>query len=249
MKRIIRICHLYPDILNLYGDLGNVITLKKRLLSRGIDCSIDNISVKDNLFIEDYDIFFIGGGQDFEQEILLEDLLVIKKPLIKKAVEENKTFLAICGGYQLLGNYYKTWDGTNLEFVGALDINTIGNKKRMIGNYIYTCQDEKGSFDVVAFENHSGKTYLSNEVQPLGKISKGFGNNGVDNTEGARYKNVFCSYGHGPILPKNPRLADMIIETFMKQKNSNFVLEELDDTLEISANTNMIERIRYHNQR
>ncbi|MFA5341142.1 MAG: glutamine amidotransferase [Clostridia bacterium] len=246
MKKIIRICHLYPDILNLYGDLGNIITLQKRLLSRGIDCSIDNISVKDNLNIEDYDIFFIGGGQDFEQEILLEDLLVNKKPLIKAAVEENKTFLAICGGYQLLGNYYKTWDGITLEFVGALNVNTIGDKKRMIGDYIYTCEDEKGSFDVVSFENHSGKTYLSKEIKPLGTVIIGNGNNGKDKTEGVRYKNVFASYGHGPLLPKNPRLADLILKTCLQQKYGDYELMDIDDSLELKANRVITERLKSH---
>lgn len=249
MKKHIRICHLYPDILNLYGDIGNVITLQKRLTNRGINCTIDNISVKDSLYVENYDIFFIGGGQDFEQEILLEDLLVVKKTLIKKAIDENKTFLAICGGYQLLGNYYKTWDGTVLEFVGALNVNTIGDKKRMIGDYIFTCEDEKGCFDVISFENHSGKTFLSSDVLPLGKVITGYGNNGQDKTEGARYKNVFASYGHGPLLPKNPRLADLIIKTSLKEKYGTIDLVDLNDELEIKANNIMLERVKFHTKK
>ena len=249
MSDTIRICHLYPDILNLYGDYGNVLCIQKRLLWRNINCIIENVTVKDKLYPENYDIFFIGGGQDFEQEILLEDLLVNKKELIKKAVDDNKTFLAICGGYQLLGKYYKTWDGQNLEFVGALDIHTIGQKKRMIGDYKFTCQDDDGYFEVIAFENHSGKTYLSKSVNSLGQITKGNGNNGEDNTEGARYKNVFCSYGHGPLLPKNPRLADLIISTFMKQRIKDFKLSKLDDSIENLARNNMIERVRFHSQR
>ena len=122
MNKTVRLCHLYPDILNLYGDFGNVLCIQKSLLWRNIDCVAENISVNDKLNPEKYDMFFIGGGQDFEQEILLEDVLVKKKQLIIQAVQANKTFLAICGGYQLFGKYYKTWDGRNLEFLGALDI-------------------------------------------------------------------------------------------------------------------------------
>ncbi|MDD2627065.1 MAG: hypothetical protein PHI87_05920 [Candidatus Methanomethylophilus sp.] len=168
---------------------------------------------------------------------------------MKKAIDENKTFLAICGGYQLLGNYYKTWDGTVLEFVGALNVNTIGDKKRMIGDYIFTCEDEKGCFDVISFENHSGKTFLSSDVLPLGKVITGYGNNGQDKTEGARYKNVFASYGHGPLLPKNPRLADLIIKTSLKEKYGTIDLVDLNDELEIKANNIMLERVKFHTKK
>ena len=207
----LNICHLYPDILNLYGDRGNIITMKRRLEARGIGVHIDECSIGQPLDIDKYDIFFIGGGQDFEQEVLLRDLAAGKARDIRNAVEENKVFLAICGGYQMLGQYYKTWDGNQLDFIGAINIHTIGAKERMIGNYMYRLTPESSGSIVVGFENHSGKTYLGADVAPLGMVLKGYGNNGEDQTEGARYKNVFATYSHGspcwPILSCKPRCA------------------------------------------
>ena len=133
----LNICHLYPDILNLYGDRGNIITMKRRLEGRGIKVNIDECSIGQPLNADKYDIFFIGGGQDFEQEVLLRDLSSGKAQDIRTAVEEEKTFLAICGGYQMLGEYYKTWDGVQLDFIGAIGVHTIGAKERMIGNYMF----------------------------------------------------------------------------------------------------------------
>ena len=164
----LNICHLYPDILNLYGDRGNIITMKRRLEGRGIKVNIDECSIGQPLNADKYDIFFIGGGQDFEQEVLLRDLSSGKAQDIRTAVEEEKTFLAICGGYQMLGEYYKTWDGVQLDFIGAIGVHTIGAKERMIGNYMFRTTPESGDTVVVGFENHSGKTYLSEQVAPLG---------------------------------------------------------------------------------
>ena len=128
----LKICHLYPDILNLYGDRGNIICMQKRMEWRGIKTEVTGISVGDALKIDDYDLFFIGGGQDFEQEVLLKDLAGEKGTAIKRAVDEEKVFLTICGGYQILGNYYKTWDGVQCDFLGAIDVYTVGEKKRMV---------------------------------------------------------------------------------------------------------------------
>ena len=193
----LNICHLYPDILNLYGDRGNIITMKRRLESRGISVNVDECSIGQPLDVNKYDIFFIGGGQDFEQEVLLRDLASGKGKDICTAVEEEKVFLAICGGYQMLGQYYKTWDGVQLDFIGAINVHTIGAKERMIGNYMYRTTPESSGSIVVGFENHSGKTYLGEDVAPLGMMIKGYGNNGEDQTEGARYNNVFATYSHG----------------------------------------------------
>ena len=140
----LNICHLYPDILNLYGDRGNVLCMEKRLQWRGINVTTTGISIGQTLRASDYDLFFIGGGQDFEQEVLLQDLNGGKADEIKAAVNDGKTFLAICGGYQILGAYYKTWDGQQCDFLGALDLYTIGRKERMIGNYLFTCDDLNG---------------------------------------------------------------------------------------------------------
>ena len=237
----LNICHLYPDILNLYGDRGNIITMKRRLESRGIKANIDECSIGQPLDIDKYDIFFIGGGQDFEQEVLLRDLASGKGKDICTAVEEEKVFLAICGGYQMLGQYYKTWDGVQLDFIGAINVHTIGAKERMIGNYMFTCDEL--NCEIVGFENHSGKTYLGAGVKPMGKVLAGFGNNGEDGTEGARYKNVFGTYSHGSLLPKNPKLADHILRVALERKYGEAELTPLDDSLETAAHDYMKRRL------
>lgn len=243
----LNICHLYPDILNLYGDRGNIITMKRRLEGRGIKVNIDECSIGQPLNADKYDIFFIGGGQDFEQEVLLRDLSSGKAQDIRTAVEEEKTFLAICGGYQMLGEYYKTWDGVQLDFIGAIGVHTIGAKERMIGNYMFRTTPESGDTVVVGFENHSGKTYLSEQVAPLGMMLSGNGNNGEDKTEGARYKNVFSTYSHGSLLPKNPVLCDFILQTALNHRYDGAEpLAPLDDTLELNAHRYMQERLSHN---
>lgn len=243
----LNICHLYPDILNLYGDRGNIITMKRRLEGRGIKVNIDERSIGQPLNADKYDIFFIGGGQDFEQEVLLRDLSSGKAQDIRTAVEEEKTFLAICGGYQMLGEYYKTWDGVQLDFIGAIGVHTIGAKERMIGNYMFKTTPESGDTVVVGFENHSGKTYLSEQVAPLGMMLSGNGNNGEDKTEGARYKNVFGTYSHGSLLPKNPVLCDFILQTALNHRYDGAEpLAPLDDTLELNAHRYMQERLSHN---
>ena len=243
----LNICHLYPDILNLYGDRGNIITMKRRLEGRGIKVNIDECSIGQPLNADKYDIFFIGGGQDFEQEVLLRDLSSGKAQDIRTAVEEEKTFLAICGGYQMLGEYYTTWDGVQLDFIGAIGVHTIGAKERMIGNYMFRTTPESGDTVVVGFENHSGKTYLSEQVAPLGMMLSGNGNNGEDKTEGARYKNVFGTYSHGSLLPKNPVLCDFILQTALNHRYDGAEpLAPLDDTLELNAHRHMQERLSHN---
>lgn len=243
----LNICHLYPDLLNLYGDRGNIIALKKRCQWRGIEVNLHNISLGDSFDAQNYDIIFLGGGQDYEQEIIQDDILNQKGNEIKNAIFNDKVFLAICGGYQLLGNYYKTWDGKEVTFLGALDLWTIGSKKRMIGNFVFECDFLKSTDCdglIVGFENHSGRTYLGENVDPLGKIIKGSGNNGEDGFEGALYKNVYCSYSHGSLLPKNPVLCDHLISLALKQKYKDFVsLQCLNDGFENLAHNSMIRRI------
>ena len=239
----LKLCHLYPDILNLYGDRGNVICMEHRLRWRGIDVTTTGVSIGEPLHAADYDLFFIGGGQDFEQEVLLGDLGGGKADEIKAAIAAGKTFLAICGGYQMLGAYYKTWDGVQCDFIGALDLYTIGSKERMIGNFMFTCEELNGQ-TVVGFENHSGKTYLGSGVRPMGKVLTGHGNNGEDGGEGARYNNVFATYSHGCLLPKNPVLCDHILTTALVQKYGTAQLEPLDDTLEQNAHLYMKNRLQ-----
>ena len=239
----LKLCHLYPDILNLYGDRGNVVCMEHRLRWRGIDVTTTGVSIGEPLHAADYDLFFIGGGQDFEQEVLLGDLGGGKADEIKAAIADGKTFLAICGGYQMLGAYYKTWDGVQCDFIAALDLYTIGSKERMIGNFMFTCEELNGQ-TVVGFENHSGKTYLGSGVRPMGKVLTGHGNNGEDGGEGARYNNVFATYSHGCLLPKNPVLCDHILTTALVQKYGTAQLEPLDDTLEQNAHLYMKNRLQ-----
>lgn len=238
----LRICHLYPDVLNLYGDRGNILCMERRLRLRGIDVITEGVSVGERLKASEYDLFFIGGGQDFEQEVLLADLKGGKTEEIKAAIEDGKTFLAICGGYQMLGHYYKTWDGQMCDFTGALDLYTEGSKKRMIGDYAYSF-DEIPGLRVVGFENHSGKTYLGPNVAPMGTVLKGYGNNGEDGSEGARYKNVFATYSHGCLLPKNPQLSDYILKTALARKYGEAELAPLDDSFEQAAHDYMEKRL------
>lgn len=239
----LRICHLYPDVLNLYGDRGNIMCIKKRMEWRGIQTQITGVSIGEKLNIDDFDLFFIGGGQDFEQGLLAQELAKGKARDIKTAVEEEKVFLAICGGYQMLGQYYKTWDGKQNDFIGAIDVHTIGQKERMIGNYMFRCDGKDEDLVVVGFENHSGKTYLGDKVRPMGKVLAGHGNNGEDGTEGARYKNVFATYSHGPVLPKNPKLADLILKTALKRRYPNMDMAALDDLFENNAHDYMQQRL------
>ena len=238
----LKICHLYPDILNLYGDRGNILCMQKRLAWRGIDVSVEGVSIGEALKASDYDILFVGGGQDFEQEVLLADLAGEKTEEIKAAIEDGVTTLAICGGYQMLGQYYKTWDGQQCDFTGALDLYTIGSKDRMIGNYLYEC--EELGVNVVGFENHSGKTYLGSAVRPIGKVLACYGNNGEDQMEGARYKNVFATYSHGCLLPKNPAICDFLLKTALERKYGTAELEPLPDVLEKAAHDQMEKRLK-----
>lgn len=239
----LKICHMYNDVLNLYGDRGNVLCMQKRLNWRGIDAEIVKLPVGEFASLADCDIVFIGGGQDFEQEVLLDDLHRGKDSEIKAAIEDGVSFLTICGGYQMMGNYYETYDRVRCDFIGAVDFHTVGSKQRMIGNYKFKCSDAMGGSVVVGFENHSGKTRLGSGVEPLGKVLVGFGNNGEDGSEGVHYKNLIGTYSHGPLLPKNPELCDRILLTALSRKYGITELEKIDDTAEIAAHDAMCKKI------
>ena len=243
-KMELKICHMYPDVLNLYGDGGNIRCMLQRLRWRGIDAEVTRLPIGETARLGACDLVFIGGGQDFEQQVLLEDLHRGKDREIRAAIEDGMTFLTICGGYQMLGSYYETHDGQRCDFIGALDLYTVGGPVRMIGNYKFECTSASGGSVVVGFENHSGKTRLGPGVEPLGKVLAGFGNNGEDGTEGARYKNVFGTYSHGPLLPKNPALCDFILSTALKRKYGAVELAPLDDAAELSAHDEMCARIQ-----
>lgn len=236
----LNICHLYPDLLNVYGDVGNILILKHRAEARGIKVNIINTSLNDEFDVENTDILFFGGGQDYEQSIVSDDLKTNKKDKLKEYVESNKVVIAICGGYQLLGNYYMAPNGERIEGLGILDIHTDGGETRFIGNTII--HNEEFNETYVGFENHSGRTYI-NGLKPLGKCITGFGNNGEDGYEGCIYKNTYCSYFHGSLLSKNPELADRFLSIALNNKYENVTLEPLDDTLELKAKNYMIKRL------
>ncbi len=236
------ICHLYPDLLNVYGDVGNVLILQHRAKLRNIKTNIVNCSLNDKFDKENTDILFFGGGQDFEQSIVSEDLNTLKKDDLKEYIENNKVTLAICGGYQLLGKYYTAPNGEKITGLGILDIYTEGGSTRFIGNTeIY---NEEFNESYVGFENHSGRTFI-NSHKPLGKCIHGYGNNGSDGYEGCVYKNTFGSYFHGSFLSKNPEFADRLLLLALKNKYGEKIeLDAIDDTLELKAKEVIIQRLK-----
>ena len=243
----LNICHLYPDLLNLYGDRGNVITIRKRCEWMGIRANVSAVSMGDPFDAEKFDIVFIGGGQDYEQGILQPDFVEQKGAEVRSYIENGGVLLTICGGFQLLGNFYRTADGQELKFLGAMDFASFGGDRRMIGDLVFQSdflKTETPNSDVlVAFENHSAKTVLGPGVKPFGRVLRGFGNNGDDQTEGVQYKNTIGSYGHGSLLPKNPALADHLIKTALQRKYGNTdAFVKLDDTVENLAHTTVYEK-------
>lgn len=232
MNLKISIAHMYPKFLNLYGDIGNVITLKKRCEWRGIEVEFDEINIGDDL--RPHDLYFIGGGQDKQQEEVAQELYK-NKDFFTQERDSGSVFLGICGGYQMFGHYYKPADKDEIKGISLLDAYTVAGKKRFIGNVTASC-DFLTPNTLVGFENHSGLTYIQGDTLPLGHVSTGNGNNGKDGTEGARYKNVFGTYLHGSLLPKNPQFADYLIRLALENRYGKEIeLSKLDDTLENNA--------------
>lgn len=225
--KIINIVHLYSNDMNIYGDSGNVLTIKKRLEWYGYTPNIIEYNQGDK-FPSDVDIIIGGGGQDSGQKKIHQDLLKIGPKLINLA-EKNTPILVICGLYQLFGNFFKTIDGETIEGISLFDAETIGKNERLIGN-ILIYSPEFG--DIIGYENHSGQTYLAHNLRALGIVRLGAGNNLEDVSEGVRYKNVIGSYLHGSLLPKNPKIADFLIEQAIKNKNGKFKKNsKIDDSL------------------
>ncbi len=247
-KLKIKLGHLFANKLNLYGDLGNMLSLKFRLKKRGYEVELDELN-DENFNVADYDFLFIGGGQDKEQ-VYVAEVLKNKKTELVEFIESGKPMLAICGGYQLLGESYLTSDKKSIEGLGILNVVTkakdTNNKKdfqdRLVGNVVAELASPLESNSklktLVGFENHAGRTYITDEsrTEPLALVVKGFGNNDTDKKEGAHYKNLFASYLHGSLLPKNPHLADEIIYLTLKAKlNKEIELEDLQDNFELEA--------------
>ena len=231
--------HLYPDLLNLYGDRGNIQCMKKRCEWRGIEAEVREFQITDAVDFTKLDLVLLGGGSDREQMLVCEKLKAIRENF-RAYVEDGGSVIAVCGGYQLLGHYYDTDDG-RIEGLSLVDLYTEQGSPRLISNIVI--QNDRMELPIVGFENHSGKTYLGPGVKPMGKVLAGFGNNGEDGTEGARYQNVFGTYSHGSLLPKNPKLADYILKTALERKYGTAELPPLDDVLETAAHDYMKARL------
>jgi CobQ-like glutamine amidotransferase family enzyme len=230
---------LYPDLMNIYGDRGNILTLQQRARWRGLDARVLELGKGSHAGIADVDVFFFGGGQDREQALVYDDLLETKAVHLAAAVQEGAAVLAVCGGYQLLGHYYEAATGEHLPGIGLMDVRTEAGGTRCIGDVVVETSESLGLTPrtLVGFENHSGRTLLGEGVQPLGRVVRGAGNNGEDGTEGAVCGSLVGTYLHGSLLPKNPHLADWIIGRALRRG-----LEPLDDGLELAAHQRILER-------
>jgi len=233
---------LYPDLMNIYGDRGNILTLVERARWRGLSPTVLELGKGVREGIESVDVFFFGGGQDREQALVYDDLLELKAEPLRHALAEGAAMLAVCGGYQLLGHYYQTAEGERFPGLGLLDLHTEAGQKRCIGNVVV---DVSGlglePTTLVGFENHSGRTFLGKDLKPLGRVIVGSGNNGEDGTEGVAAGTIYGTYLHGSLLPKNPHLADHITAAALKRRGV-IPLGPLDDALELEAHRRVRDR-------
>src|SRR6266700_2207952 len=214
----LRLVHLYPDLMSVYGDRGNVLTLVRRAEWRGISIDVRELSIGDDLDPHAADLIFFGGGQDREQEVVSPDFLEQKGEAVRLAVEDGAALLSVCGGYQLLGQSYTTVDGQELPGAGLLDVRSVPGPKRHIGNVLVETDLGGQRRTLVGFENHSGRTYLGPGLQALGRTVVGAGNNGEDGTEGAVYRGAVGCYLHGSLLPKNAWLADRLLSDALRHR-------------------------------
>lgn len=234
MRPQLTLVHLYPGLLNLYGDRGNIITLQQRCSWRGIEMRVLEVGLGEALPDGEIDMLFMGGDQDREQQVVVDDLRSRHGDDIRRLVDAQVPFLAVCGSYQLLQRYYHPAQGSDLVGLGIFDAYTVHpgpEAARCVGNVVV--EWEGGT--IVGFENHGGRTYLGGDTEPLGRVIKGFGNNGQDGLEGARVANVFGTYVHGSLLPKNPQFADTLLTLALRRRYPGFELPPLDDELEHAA--------------
>jgi CobQ-like glutamine amidotransferase family enzyme len=254
MKMKMGLGYLYPSVMSQYGDRGNVLTIVKRCQWRGIDVEVTELEVGDHLEPDDVDLFLVGGGADSQQRVICDDLLQVKGDAIRKAVDDGAAAFAVCAGYQLWGHFYRTASGEELPGLGIFDAHTVhraaqtGTKLdtitkagsvRSVGNLLVEWDNQV----LVGFENHGGRTYLSANSQPLGKTLSGGGNNSEDGWEGCVYKNAVGTYLHGPALPKNPALADHLIQAALTRKYGMLSLEPLPDVKESVAHDRALEQV------
>jgi CobQ-like glutamine amidotransferase family enzyme len=237
----IHVGHLYPDYLNIYADRGNIAVLAERARARGHELDVRAIGMGDAVPAGDVDLFYVGGGQDREQALVAHDL-VGKRDALHEAVEGGAAFLAVCGGYQLLGDHYVDVSGTELPGIGLLPLHTVAGERRMIGDVLLDC-DWSGR-TLAGFENHAGRTILAEAAEPLGRVVSGFGNDGRSGFEGCRHRRVYGTYLHGPLLPRNPWFADLLLREALAHAGVETELAPLPDELERAAHAVSAERAR-----
>jgi CobQ-like glutamine amidotransferase family enzyme len=232
----ISVGHLFPDYLNIYADRGNMAVLARRAEWRGHEVDVESLGAGDELRPGRHDLYYIGGGQDREQE-LIAPALAAHGAALREAVAGGAALLAVCGGYQLLGRFYRDQSGDELPGVGLFPLHTVAGDRRMIGDVLLECELVPGERGLLAgFENHAGRTYLDDGAEPLGRVLAGFGNDGESGFEGCRAGRAVGTYLHGPLLPRNPWLADwLLVQALAHRTGEPLALEPLDDGLEAQA--------------
>jgi CobQ-like glutamine amidotransferase family enzyme len=230
--------HLYPDYLNIYADRGNIAVLARRAGWRGHELDVHAVSMRDAVHPGEYDLLYIGGGQDREQALVAQDLAT-KAAGVLESVAAGAALLAVCGGYQLLGRSYRDFHGVDLPGIGLFPLDTVAGKRRMIGDVLLECELEPGKRRTLAgFENHAGRTRLDAQAQPLGRVLAGFGNDGKSGWEGCRVGRAVGTYLHGPLLPRNPWFADWVLAQALAHRlGTPPELDPLPDELETEAHT------------
>jgi lipid II isoglutaminyl synthase (glutamine-hydrolysing) len=242
----IRVGHLYPDYLNIYADRGNIAVFARRSVLRGLELEVTAIGLGETPAPGDHDLLYIGGGQDREQALIAPDIAA-KGPALAEAVAGGTAVLAVCGGYQLLGRFYRDRYGSELPGAGVLPLHTVAGDRRMIGDVLLECSfDSAGTRTLAGFENHAGRTILDEGAEPLGRVIAGFGNDGTSGFEGSRAGRVVGTYLHGPLLPRNPWLADWLLAQAAAHSSGGEPPEfqPLDDRLEAEAHAVSAARAR-----
>jgi lipid II isoglutaminyl synthase (glutamine-hydrolysing) len=241
----IRVAHLYPEYLNIYADRGNIAVLQHRAAGRDLELTVEPVSVGDQLRAGAHDLVYIGGGQDREQALIAPDLAA-RGESIREAVAAGAAVLAVCGGYQLLGRFYRGRSGAELPGAGVFPLHTVAGKRRMIGDCLLECELEPSVRRTLAgFENHAGITRLDADAEPLGRVVAGFGNDGESGLEGVRLGAAVGTYLHGPLLPRNPWLADWLLARALEHRlGEPAELQPLADGLEAQAHRVAADRAR-----
>ena len=246
----IRVGHLYPEYLNIYADRGNIAVLRHRAAGRGHELAVEPVTVGDDLRAGEHDLLYIGGGQDREQALIAPDLAA-QGEAIREAVAAGTAVLAVCGGYQLLGRFYRGRSGAELPGAGVFPLHTVAGERRMIGDVLLECELEPGERRTLAgFENHAGRTHLDPGAEPLGRVVAGFGNDGESGHEGCRVGRAIGTYLHGPLLPRNPWLADWLLSQALSHRTGeSSQFDPLPDELEKEAHAVSADRARHRGGR